>query len=217
MTEYFDYPDHMILESDRAVGYLTAALRAGVSTVRTMMNKKEYLDIMGYDSIPVDMEAPNENQQYPYIHVMYRNKGIQPATLDDLHYVEYKTQEDGKVVAHDDVFSIYKFSGEYILNIYATTILERETIADTVIGALAIDPRFKQLLIDNPYLGISPNLDTFDTLSSNESWGTPWSADVMTAYRQCNFSVVGEFVWRYGTPAEFISAINISAVLGGIG
>ena len=205
-----NYPDGMVIQQDRAIGYLTAMLRAGVSCVRQAMNRQCYLDIMGYDSIPVDMEAPNEMQSYPYIHVMYKSNGIRPSSLDETRFGEYVDEEDVRL----DDFSIYTFSGEYTLNIYATTILEREMIADCVIGAIAIDPYFKKLLVNNPYIGISPNIDTFDTRNSNESWGTPWSADVMTAFRQCSFSVIGEFVWRKTDPVEYIEAARVFSELG---
>ena len=195
----------MILEQDKAVGYLTATLRAGVWAVRYMLNLPEYLNLMGLDSIPVDMEAPNEQQSYPYVHVMYKNRGISPTSLKESHWGEIL--ENG--VKNVNEFAIYKFIGDFTLNIYATTILERETIADIIIGALAIDPRFRQKLLDNPYIGLTPNMDTFDTLNSNESWGTPWSAEAMTAFRQCNFSVIGEFVWRKVTPVQFITSIMI--------
>ena len=104
--------DKMILEADKAVGYLTATLRAGVWAIRYMLNLPEYLELMGLDSIPVDMEAPNENQRYPYVHVMYRNKGILPSSLKESKWDEII--EDG--VAHENEFMIYKFSGEFMIN-----------------------------------------------------------------------------------------------------
>lgn len=198
---------NMILEADKAVGYLTATLRAGVWATRYMLNLPEYLQLMGLDSIPVDMEAPNENQRYPYVHVMYRNRGILPCSLKESHWDKYVEMARER----ENEFAMYKFTGEFTLNIYATTILERETIADVIIGALAVDQRFRQKLLDNPYVGMTPNMDTFDTLNSNESWGTPWSAEAMTAFRQCSFSVVGEFVWRKVTPVQFITAMNVEA------
>ena len=101
--EVFDYPDSMVFQPDRAIGYFTAVLKAGVTTVREMVNQPEYLELLGYDQIPVDMEAPMENQRYPYIHVMYKNKNIQPASLEQMNHVTYV--DEG--VTKEDDFSIW--------------------------------------------------------------------------------------------------------------
>lgn len=176
-----------VLYRDNSVGYLTGALRAGVWAVRQHINRPEYKMIIG-NEIEVDMDAPMEEQRYPYIHVMYRDNGFQPLSLEESAFY---TLDGVDMELHG-----YKFRGTYIINIYATTILERETIADCCIGAFGIDNRFRVLLIENPYINIAPNMHTLSSPTSNESWGTPWDKDVMTAFRQLTFEVSGEFYYK---------------------
>ena len=194
-----------IYYEERAVGYLTAALRAGVWAVRQHINRDDYKHILG-NEIAVDMDAPMEEQRYPYIHVMYRDKGFRPLALRG--YGKYE-RSDGTELE----LSAYRYSGEYLINIYATSILERETIADCCIGAFGIDRRFKQLLIDNPYINIAPNLHTLSSPTSNESWGTPWDKDVMTAFRQLSFDVTGEFYYRVEKEPVYLERLVIQGYM----
>lgn len=203
------YPQDVVRQEPRVVGYLTSALRAGVYAIREILNSDAYKEVHGYDEIPVDMEAPTENTQYPYVHVMYRNKEIRPISLNESEYASY--EESGETI--NDEYHIYKFSGTYILNLYARTILERETISDCMIGAIGIDDDFFNLLQGNEWIAIAPNLDTFSLGNSNESWGTPWSADEMTAFRQLTFEVIGEFCYRKSNVATYIKNIRITANL----
>lgn len=206
MTEILKYPGDAVLRQNRAVGYLTACLRAGVDCTRKHINSEPYKAVHGYDEIPVNMEAPMEGQRYPYIHVMYRNKLFEPLSIEETRYAEYKN-EKGETVT--DEFSTYRFEGTYVINIYATTILERETIADCCIGAFGVDPAYLKLMYDNPYINIAPNMHTLASATANESWGTPWDKDVMTAFRQLSFEVVGEFYYRVSEIPEYISKIEI--------
>lgn len=198
-------PYNAVRKDYGVVGYLTAALKAGVHAVRETINSADYRAIHGYDEIPVDMEAPIEDARYPYIHVMYKNKGMRPTSLDESMHISY--DEGGATV--NDEYHIYMFEGTYVLNLYARTILERETLADCMIGAIGIDDRFRDLLQGNEWIAISPNLHTFSLGNSNESWGTPWSADEMTAFRQLTFDVQGEFCYRKGGVASFIESIRV--------
>jgi hypothetical protein len=201
-----DYPGDVVRQEPKAVGYLTAALRAGVYAVRRILNSEAYKEVHGYDEIPVDMEAPMEGTRYPYVHVMYRDKGIQPITLEESEYAVY--EEDGEI--REDEYHIYKFNGSYMLNLYARTILERETLSDCMIGAIGIDDDFFRLLQGNEWIAIAPNLHTFSLGNSNESWGTPWSADEMTAFRQLTFDVMGEFCYRKSNVATYIKSMRIT-------
>lgn len=203
------YPQDVVRQEPRVTGYLTSALRAGVYAVRAILNSDAYKEVHGYDEIPVDMEAPIEDTRYPYVHVMYKNKEIMPISLEESQYATY--EEGGETF--NDEYHIYRFSGTYVLNLYARTILERETISDCMIGAIGIDDDFFKLLQDNEWLAIAPNLHTFSLGNSNESWGTPWSADEMTTFRQLTFDVVGEFCYRKSMIATYIKNIRIEANL----
>lgn len=205
-----EYPGRSVIEGERVVGYLSAALSAGVWATRQQVNSDAYRAVHGYDEIPVNMEAPMEGQSYPYIHVMYQDNGFQPLSIEEGRYGVSDGAEGEPSV---DRYSIYKFSGRYVVNVYATTILERECITDCLIGALGIDDSYRNLFYENPYLSVSPNMHTLSSPSARESWGTPWDADAMTAFRQLSFDVVGEFVYRVGTDARYISKIEFDQVV----
>lgn len=206
--DIIEYPGKAVLHENRAVGYLTACLRAGVDCTRRHLNSEEYKAVHGYDEIPVNMEAPMEGQSYPYVHVMYRNGRFYPLSIDEERHAQY-VGEDGEVA--NDVFRTYKFEGSYLVNIYATTILERETIADCLIGALGIDPAYDRELRANLYINMTPNMKTLSSPTSNESWGTPWDKDVMTCFRQLSFDVDGEFYYRVSRKPEFLGRIDVRA------
>ena len=205
----YDYPGHNVLHDDNVVGYFTAALKAGVWAVRKHLNSDVYKQILGSE-IPVDMEAPMEGTRYPYIHVMYQDNGFKPISLGESKIISF--EEDG--VKKADEFTLYKFEGQYRINIYATTILERERIADCCIGAIGIDRHFRKKLVENPYINIAPNMHTMSSPTSNESWGTPWDENVMTAFRQLSFNVVGEFCYRTTFGGGYISKIELDMLAG---
>lgn len=205
----FGYPSDSVLHEDRAVGYLTGALRAGVWATRKHLQSDDYAKLFKQE-IPVEMDAPMEEQRYPYVHVMYRDRGFEPLSLEESCISDVLSDDDGD---YWDEFHAYRFEGTYLVNIYATTILERETIADIMIGALGIDDRYRDLFYRNPYINVAPNMHTLSSPTSNESWGTPWDKDVMTAFRQLSFDVVGEFYYRFGTRAEYISSVDIDVLI----
>ena len=205
-----DYPGDAVLHGERAVGYLTAALRAGVWATRQHINDDDYVGIIGHE-VPVEMDAPMEEARYPYIHVMYRARGFEPLSLGD--WSASSLFKEGDEDEWDD-FCVYRFDGTYLVNIYATTILERETLADCCIGAFGIDDRYRDLFYSNPYINIAPNMYTLSSPTSNESWGTPWDKDAMTAFRQLSFDVLGEFYYRVRHKAEYLSVIELEGILG---
>ena len=193
----------------KPIGYLTSALKAGVVAVRYILNLPEYKAIHGFEEIPVDMEAPYANVSYPYVHVIYSDKNITPI---DLGAAGYKPSENSI-----EEFQCYKFDGTFTLNMYARSILERERIADCMMAAVAIDDKFAQKLEGNPWINLCPNMHTFNFGTANESWGTPWSADEMTAFRQMKFDVVGQFYFRKTSVAEYIESIRVDSKLNDIG
>lgn len=207
MTDYSnylpDYPVNIIARGNHCVGYFTAALRAGVDVTRRMLNSDAYKSVHGYDEIPVNMEYPQEGQHYPYVQVMYQNGKFYPRTLEE------KITRKPRLGELSDDTSIYLFEGSYVVGIYANTILERETIADCLIGMMGIDDDYRDGFYKSPYINITPNMHTLSSPTSNESIGTPWDADAMTCYRQLKFDVRGEFMYRVGNPVTFIEAIKV--------
>lgn len=203
------YPDNIIVLGDRAVGYFTSALRAGVDAVRTMLNSDDYKAVHGYDEIPVNMEYPQEGQRYPYVHVMYQNSRFYPSSLEEGREALFRDEESEEVIRSH--YNVYLFEGSYIISIYATTILERERIADCLIGMLGIDDRFRDALYASPYINVSPNMHTLSSPTANESIGTPWDADALTCYRQLKFDVRGEFMYTVGAPATFVERVVVES------
>lgn len=203
LTNY-KYPENIIQRGDRAVGYFTACLRAGVDVTRKLLNSEEYKEVHGYDEIPVNMEYPQENQHYPYVQVMYQNSKFYPSTLEERAH--YDPDDPDSV---EDKASHYLFEGSYIISVYANTILERETICDCLIGMMGIDESYRMGFYDTPYVNVSPNMHTLSSPTANESVGTPWDADALTCYRQFRFDVRGDFLYRVGTPAVYIENIEI--------
>lgn len=184
----------------RCVGYYTAALKAAVTGVRSVLSDEALLQAMGYESMVVDMEYPNEGQEYPYIHVMYNDKGFKPMSLSRKDYVKNGDSFDEYVR--------YKFDGTVMVNVYATTILERERICDFLIGA---SKRICEAIGENDWISIQGNPDTIRSTASNESVGTPWDEDEMTCFRQMSIDVAGEFMYREGANPQYIEKINIIA------
>lgn len=201
-----EYPENVIKLGDRAVGYFTAVLRAGVDVTRRMLNSDEYKAVHGYDEIPVNMEYPQEGQRYPYVQVGYQNSRFYPSSIEEKREAVPEDPTAGK-----DDFSIYLFEGSYLISIYAGTILEREMIADCLIGMMGIDDGYRDGFYSSPYVNVTPNMHTLSSPTSNESIGTPWDADALTCYRQLRFDVRGEFLYRVGNPAVFVESVDIDA------
>ena len=200
-----DYPEDVIRCGDRAVGYFTACIRAGVDVTRRMLNSDEYKEVHGYDEIPVDMEYPQVGQHYPYVQVMYQNSKFYPSSLEEAEF--YKPDDE---LLSEDRANLYLFEGSYIVSVYANTILERETICDCLIGMMGVDDNYRNGFYESPYVNIAPNMHTLSSPTANESVGTPWDADALTCYRQFRFDVRGEFLYRVGMPVTYIEAIEIS-------
>lgn len=198
--------DGLIYNGERSVGYFTAALRAGVDATRRLLNSDDYKAVHGYDEIPVNMEYPQEGQRYPYVQVMYQNAKFYPASL-----------EEGRKLVSDDLSvdsNAYLFEGSYIISIYANTIVERERIADCMLGMMGIDDRFRDAFYSNPYINVSPNMHTLVSNTANESIGTPWDSDALTCYRQFRFDVRGEFVYRVDGAARYVEAVDVRGEVG---
>lgn len=205
-----DYLDGMVTHGDRAVGYLTAVLRAGVDVTRRHLNSDRYREVHGYDEIPVDMEYPQEGQRYPYVQVMWQNSRFYPASFDELRSKAGVERDDGVVF---DNYHIYMFEGSYIVSIYANTILERETIADCLIGAMGIDDSYRNGFYETGFVNIAPNMHTLSSPTANETVGTPWDSDALTCYRQLKFDARGEFVYCYETVARYLEKVDIDVTL----
>lgn len=199
--------DGTVYNGERVVGYLTSALRAGVDATRSLLNSERYKAVHGYDEIPVNMEYPQEGQRYPYVQVMYQNSRFYPSTFEECRMVP--TRDGVAAEIHP-----YLFEGQYIVSIYANTILERETIADCMIGMMGIDNAYRDAFYGSRYINVSPNMHTLSSNVSNESVGTPWDADAMTCYRQFKFDVKGEFVYKVDDAARYVSAFDVEAETG---
>ena len=207
MTSSDKYPSNIIVRADHEVGYFTAALRAGVSVTREMLNSDEYKAVHGFDEIPVNMEYPQEGQQYPYVHVMYSNSKFYPSSLEEGRH--HSVEEDGEV---EDVESrLYIGEGSYIIGVYANTILEREVISDCLIGMLGADDMYRDGFYASEFFNVTPNMHTLSSPTANESLGTPWDADALTCYRQFRFDVKCEFMYRVGHPSTYIESIDVDA------
>lgn len=197
------YGTDSVLHDDYAIGYFTAVLRAGVSVTREAVNQPHYLEILGYDEIPVNMEAPQTGQSYPYVQVSYSNSRFEPASVE-----EGRDVWDG-VGANEH--RVYRFEGSYTISVYANTILERETLSDCLIAIMGIDETYRRKFKDNPFINIEPNMHTLSSPTANETWGAPWDADAMTCYRQFRFDVRGEFHYRVGEHPVYLTSIELIA------
>lgn len=197
-----------VIHPEGNTGYLTSALRAGVWAVRETMNSDFAKGVHGYSSLPVEMEAPIEAESYPYVQVMYRNKGFEHLTVQEARLVEW-VDTDGAL--HEGKLHAYRFSGSYALGVYSTSILERERVSDCLIGLVGIDDAFPRLLTSNRWINVSANMATLASTTASESFGTPWDEDLMTAYRQFEFDVRGEFYYAVGREVQYIERIHVDA------
>lgn len=199
--------DNEVIRASREVGYFTATLKALTWAVRETLNSPEAIAVHGFDELPVEMEAPIDVKSYPFIQVMYRNKTFQPADYN----VEGEPFAD-KTVSQLAFGKLreYRFEGTCTVNVYSTSIWERERISDCIIGSLGASIGFRDKLVSNEWINISPNMATLASASANESWGTPWDADLMTAFRTFTFEVQGEFYYAVRPTLEYISKVEVS-------
>lgn len=201
-------PD-MVYQPSETIGYLTSTIRALTWAVREVMTDATAISMHGFADLKVECEAPIDIEKYPYIQVMYKNTSFDRTSLDGLE----PTWTEDDELAH---VRNYMFRGQCTINIYSTTILERERISDCVIARMSGVGDFVQKLTSNEWINIHPNMGTMKSPTANESWGTPWSEDLMTCFRSFTFEVVGEFAYRKvdGVP-DFISKVNIEGIIAG--
>lgn len=198
----------MVYQDSETIGYLTSTLRALTWAVRDIMTDKTAVRMHGFSDLKVECEAPIDIEKYPYIQVMYKNTSFertslegqpQPTWTDDDELAEYR---------------LYMFKGQCTVNVYATTILERERLSDCLIARMSGVGDFSNKLISNEWINIHPNMATLKTPTANESWGTPWSEDLMTCFRSFTFELIGEFAYRkVGGVPEFITKIEVEGII----
>ena len=206
------YPGEFVLNGDRVTGYLTACLAAGVWATRQHLNRPEYLEVMRIgdgSEIPVDADYPMQGQKYPYVHVMWRNQKFEPTSLEEKRYINWIDAE-GKGFQIDHC-ALYRFEGMYQLNVYCSSPIERAKITDAIIGATGIDDRFRNLLYQNPYVMLAPNMHTLAIGTENDSVGTPYDPEAMTCFSQLSFRVNGEFLYRHEVEPRFLTKIEVLA------
>lgn len=207
------YPGEIVLHGDRVTGYLSACLAGGVWAIRQQLNSKEYKDALGYDDsqeLDVDMMFPIRRESWPYVQVMWVNDDMMPVSLEEKRLVNYIGDDGNKAY---DQLNMYRFEGHYTVVVFANTVLERERISDAIIGALGIDDRFRDLMYDNPYINIAPNMHTLDIGAATESLGSPWDDNLVTCSRRLYFKANGEFTFRRGVIPTFLTAIEASAYI----
>lgn len=199
----------MVYQPTEAIGYLTSTLKALTWAVRDAMTDKTAVKMHGFSNLKVECEAPIDIEKYPYIQVLYKNTSFDRTSLDGLA----PTWTDKDELAY---YRQYMFKGQCTVNVYATTILERERLSDCLIARLSGVGDFAKKLISNEWINIHPNMGTLKSQTSNESWGTPWSEDLMTCFRSFTFEVIGEFAYRKvkGEP-DFISKVNVEGIIEG--
>lgn len=186
----------------QAVGYLTSTLKALTWAIREQLNTPEAIAVHGFDSLRVDAEAPIDVESYPFVQVLYRNDSFSPTLLANSEF--YKADNDSDAL--NEVVP-YMFTGTATVNIYSVSILERERISDCLIGQLGASLAFRKRLISNPWVNIHPNMKTLASATANESWGTPWSDDLMTCFRSFTFKVQGEFYYRVEPDVAYLEKI----------
>jgi hypothetical protein len=196
-----------VIRASREVGYLTSALKALTWAVRETLNSDAAKAVHGFDSMPVEMEAPIDVKSYPFVQVMYRNKSFTP---------DYNVGGDAFTDSRESPASSgrlreYEFSGTCTVNVYSTSIWERERISDCIIGALGASIEFRDKLVSNEWINMSPNMATLASASANESWGTPWDADLMTAFRTFTFEVQGQFYYATYPTLEYITKVDVES------
>lgn len=190
------------------VGYYTSALRALVWATRATLNSDEAKKVHGFSELRVDADAPLDIQVYPYVHVQYQDGGFRPAELQKHDWI-------GAPAAAADI-AAYRYSGTASINVYSNSILERDRIADAVIGLVGIDRRFQTMLRSNAWIGMTPNMAELRSTTANQSWGTPWDDNLITAFRTLSFPVTGEFSYRVGESVVFLGGISVDErVIGG--
>lgn len=202
---HMKYPTHNendVWQDVQAVGYLTSTLKALTWAVREQLNTPEAVAVHGFEQLRVDAEAPIDVESYPFVQVLYRNDSFNPSLLANSEY--YKPEPGSDVI--DEVVP-YMFTGTATVNVYSTSILERERISDCLIGQLGASLEFRKRLISNPWVNIHPNMKTLASATANESWGTPWSDDLMTCFRSFTFKVQGEFFYRVEPDLTYLEKI----------
>lgn len=196
------FDPNAVYVDDGNVGYLSACLKAGTWAVSKIMNSDEAKAVHGLDEIPVHPEAPQQGQHYPYIQIGYTNTAFTPTTLNSA----YVATLAGGTTAH---VASYKYSGLIEIGIYTIRIAERERLSDCLLAQVGIRPAFRQAIIQNQWIDMSPNMATLASPVANESFGTPWDKDLPTAYRHFNFKVQGEFYYKVSETPEYLTKIQV--------
>ena len=192
----------MAYEVTEPVGYYTSVIRALVWATRETLNSDEAKKVHGFDELRVDENAPLDVEKYPYVQVMYQDGGFEPAEVQKHEWI-------GMPSTNVDV-STYRYSGTASINIYSPSILERDRISDAVIGLIGVDRRFEDKLDSNKWIRITPNMAKMRSTTANQSWGTPWSDNEITAFRTMSFPVVGEFSYRVSSDVTFLGSITVT-------
>lgn len=197
-----------VYQDNETIGYLTSTIRALTWAVRDVMTDDIAVAMHGFSDLKVECEAPIDIEKYPYIQVMYKNSSFERTSLEGK---PQPTWTDDEQLAH---YRQYMFRGQCTVNVYSTTILERERISDCLIARMSGVGDFSDKLISNEWINIHPNMATLKTPTANESWGTPWSEDLMTCFRSFTFELTGEFAYRKvdGAPV-FINKINVEGII----
>lgn len=155
-------------------------------------------------AVYVDLEYPMKEVQYPGIWVQFSVTKLNRAGIAHEITVQDPDTHQWSFIQE------WNFTGRITLTICALKSIDRDRLADSLIASLAF-ARTPQLLAtmpqadtkqyrslitaldENPYIGMTLQLDTIIPGGQQVSAGTPWKDDILTYEDSYSFDLVGQF------------------------
>src|SRR5690606_15451698 len=150
--------------------------------------------VQEFRGIPVSIEYPMRQQDYPGIWVDYApRQSLQVAGIGHIEYAE----DDGEAARS---FTRWAFAGEASFTLVALTSWERDRLHDEMVRVLAFGrenpgtARFRQTIEDNEWIGLTLDWDNISVRGMNQTVGTPWQTDDLIYETEIAMACRGEFV-----------------------
>jgi hypothetical protein len=177
-----------------------------VSTVEAMrdalQNTSMFLD--HGRSVYIGLDYPMEEIQYPGIWVQFSVSKLNRAGVG--HEI---TVQDPNTLQWSFIQE-WMFLGRITLTIAALKSIDRDRLCDAVIASLAFartpeilltqreadTKKYRSLITsldENPYIGMTLQLDTIICGGEQAAPGTPWAENIMTYENSFSFDLVGQF------------------------
>jgi len=166
--------------------------------------------VTDFQNLWVDIEYPNQPQNYPGIWVNYEDTGV--LKIAGINQIEVVQDANG---THQ--VTRWRFEGEISFTVGAMSSLERDRLFDEIVRVLGfarVDAtnasEFRNTIENNDFLGININYDVLNVSGDAAQPGTPWGTEETIYELTLSADLIGEFVSDPGTNnLVLLSAIQV--------